>query len=541
MTARARRPVPGVRATDSDFGERMNKRPLPFVCLVSVLLACVVPPVHAQEPTSSEDGLTPGVAEVALPIMLTESGLAGPGWSWLRARSDSARYVLFGEQHGVDGLAELIGELSAQVGFDVLAIEAGPWITHRLNETPVREVLADAPHSLAFDYDGDVELISRFDASGSGEIWGLDQSVTAIHPFARVAEISPSARGRRVAAGLSLKASLKFGEYLRQSHPVDFEVLSELTSESGDPEIPLIIDALQLSSRIYTTFRSGDRSGAAAIRERYMIDRFDSYMAAWAERDGRSPRVLMKMGGAHLIKGIGPNGVSTLGEHLESRVAGTESDALHIGIRGYAPDRSPVPLEGLFGDAVQAIVLPTATLLELNGGTTGLLEESDLRGFDALVYLRPSNGASRAFVADSERQFEARTIRTLVVGFGPLALLLLFSLGWLALVAWGRVRRRPGPSMSFSGLVVASFAHLVILGLQISAILSTAPGAASPTTGWIPAGLAGLAVLSVGVVAVGLRTDPRSRISYAVAAAWAVSLAWVAVSAWRWNIGGMLG
>ena len=186
-----------------------------FIFVVTVYLWALTAIAQAQSPTVSdlsEERSEPDSASIwqqaSLPLVVAEDGLDGPAADWLRARTAASQFILFGEQHGVEGVAETVTAAYTEFydqGFTFLALEAGPWITQRYSDGPVDAALMKWPYSLAFDYDGDVELLetveARFDVSGQ-KIWGLDQSITAIHPLQRLQKLprlrklraSPAAR-----------------------------------------------------------------------------------------------------------------------------------------------------------------------------------------------------------------------------------------------------------------------------------------------------------------------------------------------------------
>ena len=120
-------------------------------------------------------------SKVFLPLDQANDSLRGPGALWLLDRARECQYVMFGEQHGVEGIAQLVeavyGDLQTS-GFEYLALEIGPWISERLSQDGVTATIQRFPHSIAFDYDGDIQLMRFAESTSSNRgqtIWGMDQ------------------------------------------------------------------------------------------------------------------------------------------------------------------------------------------------------------------------------------------------------------------------------------------------------------------------------------------------------------------------------
>jgi len=168
-----------------------------------------------------------------------EAAEGEPGWVWLEERAAGAQFILFGEQHYVAGIARTVetgyGRVQPQ-GFDAIALEASPWLARRMNADGVTATLTDYPYELAFRVDGMVSLFRAVEAqagSPSDAFWGLDQPVTAIHGYQALGETLPTGAARRMARGLSRKASLQFGEYLRHPHDDDIDALRAAAGRVG--------------------------------------------------------------------------------------------------------------------------------------------------------------------------------------------------------------------------------------------------------------------------------------------------------------------
>ena len=160
----------------------------------------------------------------------------------------AATYVMFGEQHGVDGIAPIVTSSFRRLqddGFRTLALEMGPWIASQLMQEGVDVALARYPHSVAFDSNGDLELMRTAAAVAQqvGEgLWGLDQASNAIHPYQRLEQLAPTYSAGRMARGAFLKAALQFGEYSRHDNAQDLAALRDAFGADPDPEVAEILE-----------------------------------------------------------------------------------------------------------------------------------------------------------------------------------------------------------------------------------------------------------------------------------------------------------
>lgn len=494
----------------------------------------------------------------SFPIQIDDGKLAGTGGEMIIEESKQVQFLLFGEEHGVDRIPDVVAATYAtlyQAGFQFLALEMGPWFADRVSRVGVDVALESYPHSLAFDYDGTVDLLkiveSRFKGTGDA-FWGLDQSVTAIHPFARLAQILPTAHARRAARGLFLKSALQAGEYLPNDHSADLKALRGLAGPQISDEAALILDSLETSMKIYVAYRTKEREHGIWIsdilREQYMMARLDTKLAE-AVSDGIAiPKVIFQMGGAHLMRGVGPNGVTTLGEHAE-KVAGSNGlGTFHIAIRSYRPD-SLLP-ESIFASDSNIAMIdaePIRSSLPLSDQPDAerrLIR--DLRQFDAIIYLRDSDNDDRDVVRQYEVQFKRSLLTKLSIIAVPL--LAIFSIcvptiRQLWSLVTGEQPRCLAPFGPWVFLLLASVGLTVAAGLQVTRLLNANhPALSSLSTGNVASVIQSLAAtVTVGLIVVTLWKrwwPPTFRLHFMAVSAGILGL--VAFMSY-WNFGAMVG
>lgn len=197
------------------------------------LLTCVA----FCEAAAAQDGPEPGIHETvaayleqnAYEVALSaEGGLEGPAKEWFRAEAAGSQFVFIGEEHDVREVPILVGALWRELvplGYEHVAIEAGPWLGDRLDKfarfadrqalshfqgatwprLPNNSVPPISEEDVAFYAElGSVSGPHR--KSAAPLIWGLDAEYRAAPLLKRLAELSPRVMFRlgayRAARGL---------------------------------------------------------------------------------------------------------------------------------------------------------------------------------------------------------------------------------------------------------------------------------------------------------------------------------------------------
>jgi hypothetical protein len=534
-------------------------------------IAASAPHQEAGSPPASADRSEAALQSHSYAISTGADGFSGPGVDWIVTSAENAQFVMFGEQHGVDAIPRFVAdayELLQPAGFDHLALEIGPWIALQLSTLPVDEVIARYPHSITFDGNGELELLrtaQRLGNPDSGRLfWGIDQMITAIHPLERMVELSSSPGEARMARGFLLKSLLKTGQYLRQGHYFDLGALRGAFEPARGTEAELILDAAEVSMRIFTLYRQRRIDESVQLRETYMGELLRLQHDDAALPGAPLPRAVFKMGGAHIMEGIGPNGIPTLGDFAQKLAATHGSDALNIGIRAYSAELFGFPrelIEGRDGILIDTRALrpmlaadssgdePSAPLASL---AAALSEErrADIMGFDAVIFLNTPATAPEDEIRGAETTWRQGVVRRVA----PIALCLLILLSGLALplvtITRAILRRQPAPedAPALAGLVAAAYAlgASASIGWQAAVLLRNP---LQQPIGWQPAALGPLAFLLLltgalvmsGYAAAAWRRGLGSipgRLHYTIMSAAAAALV---VLCWMWRLPGIPG
>lgn len=390
------------------------------LCLLSLFLPCHL--IWSQEIE----------ADYLFPIHEKQDGFHGAGVDWIMDSAADKQFVLIGEQHGIEGIAALTRDVYDRLhpeGFHHLVLETDAWTAEQLNEEGLTQTIQNYPFAIAFDYDEDLELIetalTTTDQSTEA-IWGIDQVFIAIHPFDHLRQLAHSLRAKRLANGAFLKAALRMGNYIREDHLTDLEQLEIAFQDHPSEEVREVLEEIRSSMEIYTIWASGDKSRSSAIREQFMKDKFDAYLRA--NSSSGLPKAIIKLGGAHTLYGIGPNGVLTLGDHAREVAIKAGSQTLSLGIRRFHPEYAIID-SSVFGEE-DGLLLDTKRWMEAHSGDTMSLTEFQrrhLQGFDGIIYFKDATSAKKTVISPHERVFRSRIIKSLIP-IGILALLCLTSL-----------------------------------------------------------------------------------------------------------------
>lgn len=265
-------------------------------------------------------------------LAFENGALSGPGAELLAREMAAAQFFLIGEQHATATIAEVSTALHREavgLGYAYSAVEIGP---HSARE--VERIVRSGPGRLAatlreptLDFSVPflfwaeeatlAEEMVTLSPSRSEAIWGLDQefvgSLRMLMPGLEALARTPAQRQ----AVADLRARSDAEPMVLGQMPAD--ALASLSTAFGTrgAGAALVAD-LVLSNRIYAPFtgRGGSGLEANTLRETYMKRNFISRFSAAETRDGRPPRVFLKFGANHMMRGLSTTNVPTLGNFI---------------------------------------------------------------------------------------------------------------------------------------------------------------------------------------------------------------------------------
>lgn len=321
---------------------------------ILIVHACLVSPSPARAQSTLLDSL---LQAHRYPLGVDGGRLTGAGADVLLRAAASAQFVALAEPHNVKQVPELTTSLfrvlNERLGFQYLAIEAGPVIT-RTAASGARRGVADSTYALArrypngFAFDTDQEMamiaaVARLSGATVAPVWGVDQAFGGLHVLERLHALAPSAGARAVAERVlahagEFDAARGEGENRYISHrarPEDFTELRRVYAPGPGSEADALLRTLETSHRIYQNNIRASRTvltGYESNREReeYMKEMFmEGYRAAVAAGDAM-PRVLLKLGHWHTIRGQNWGNVFTLGNFVSELARANGRDAVHV-------------------------------------------------------------------------------------------------------------------------------------------------------------------------------------------------------------------
>jgi hypothetical protein len=397
------------------------------------LLGLIIAPVYSAAAQESRASAEQIVARATLPLAFENGVLSGPGAERLIQEAQSAQFVILIESHNDHATPLLTADLFRQLhqahGFNYLAIEQDPFgmeaASDRSRRGHLDRIAAYArsyPYSYTFITDGELKLLAvagQVSNARSQPIWGVDQVFGATALLEELLALSRTDDARHIAQALLQDARTaedrRDEQGLRDQRNHHFvsspaadlpRRLAELRQAMG-PEpgtrAEELLNAIQISAEVYSYFhraRELDEAGAPLgllnnwVREDWMKHRFMHHYRA-AERAGdRQPRVLVKAGYWHAVRGRGPGNVFTLGNFLHEFAIANGNSAVSVQVlplREWWPDHASVDQE--YRVLVAADAMDKASLVDLRplrphlhmGNSFGL-EGVALRTFRDLVF-----------------------------------------------------------------------------------------------------------------------------------------------------------
>jgi hypothetical protein len=301
-----------------------------------------VPPALAlfAAPLAAQDSLTALLRANAHPMQADADGrLSGPGAELLLAAGRDAQFFLVGEEHGVAEIPRVVAGLFrelAPAGYRHLAIETGEFLAAELN----RRVLADAngaayagfvrehfPGAPFYNWREDAALLRTavHAAGGGGDVlWGLDYDIVADrYTLRRLRDIAPTPRARAAAEAVIARADSALRQALATQNPGllmmfggpddVYARLREAYAPAPGSEADRIIRLMETTREINAFWGRGEGYLSNLNRSRLNKRQLMRFLDAATAREGRMPRVMMKFGSSHMVRGRSFSNVFDLG------------------------------------------------------------------------------------------------------------------------------------------------------------------------------------------------------------------------------------
>jgi hypothetical protein len=293
----------------------------------------------------------------------SDGAFEGDGWERILADGERAQFFVVGEQHGVADILALETALHAALarrGYTHAALEMGPYSTVKVERLvrsgagALEAYVRPRERTWLFPFLGwkeEVRLAEQYVRLSPAKqaLWGLDQEYVGSAPI--LLELlrprANTAAQRAAVVGLAA-ASAANPELVKDLRAAGLQPLAEAFAK--DPRALRIIADYRLSGEIYAPFTTpgGKIYPANLARENYMKRNFAEAFARAERAEGRPPKVFMKLGGNHAMRGFSASTVPALGNFLAEWGMPRDLAALTVMVDCVA-DRPNPPCQPYFG------------------------------------------------------------------------------------------------------------------------------------------------------------------------------------------------
>jgi hypothetical protein len=329
------------------------------LCLIAASAA------SAQTPQAPQARLLEALQANRLPLTMSDGRPAGPGWDWLVREARNARFTLIGEEHGVAETAQLTAALFTALrgsGYSRFAIELSPVIAQDVEAAArrngvqgIEDFLTGSVTFTFYNLHEEARLLADvIQAAPRNErvLWGFDREIFNDRYLISKLEPRVPPGARAAFARLKEASTNAWARNERTKNPDDMFILAE---DSGlvsapraawphpDRESDAVMRTLEASLAIETAERGG---GAWPYMER---------RAQWGRSNvaallrAESPKILMKFGYNHMIRGANYFNGFDIGAMADEVAALTGDRAFHVLVLPGPGSRQAVLGAGGFG------------------------------------------------------------------------------------------------------------------------------------------------------------------------------------------------
>jgi hypothetical protein len=321
------------------------------VCLLLLSIA----PAVASEPTkppAPDAALRAAASEQRLRLSHDGTNFSGPGWDFLLAEGRQAQFFAIGEEHGIAENPKFVAALFATLvehDYRRLTIEVSPPLAtaldtalhdgglaglHRFYREPGSE-----PAFYGMREEAELLASARSVAPDRELLWGTDYEVGGDrHLLRQLATMPKPAAAQRALDALTTASTESWRQYAETGSP------QYIFSFSGDPALvtavkrawpersddaSLMLDTLEETLEINKLWVSGQ---AWRSNERRAAFLRRSFLQHWqrATRDGNPPRVVLKFGASHVMRGSNTTDTFDIGSLLPALAALQGRDSFHL-------------------------------------------------------------------------------------------------------------------------------------------------------------------------------------------------------------------
>ncbi|HEX7677554.1 MAG TPA: hypothetical protein VF713_05480 [Thermoanaerobaculia bacterium] len=391
----------------------------------AIFLALFATSLAAAEP---EIPLQTALEANRFPIALADGKLSGSGMEVIAGSATTAQFVMISEPHNSRRVPEwttaLFEYLHRADSFNYLAVENGAAIMDLYSKDRDHDAAVRTgrryPNGLQFTTDQELTMfadVAKISTAKSAPLWGVDRPTGVLETFERLSAIAATAEARKAAEAMAAEArpyeQERYGKnvsYLAEIAPERLELFARTYRAVPGSEAEFLVRQLITAVRNIRDFRDAATRGTGYLsnleREEIMKELFiRDYRRA--ERGGdKSPRVLLKLGHWHLIRGMSWGHVFTLGNFVSELAASHGLGSLSIGVFLNNPtgdygvlssgaDYKPLADAALADGDTLIDVRPLRPLVHSGRVKVNAEMERVIFGFDLVLLMRSDRGDYR--------------------------------------------------------------------------------------------------------------------------------------------------
>jgi hypothetical protein len=291
----------------------------------------------------------------SLTLELRDGALSGPGADFILSTAGNAQFVALGEDHNNMEIPELTAALfrvlQTRFGYHYFIEEQDPATMQRISRPPLRGHLDSLvalarrySHAFTFVSDQELRMLADIGATSSAKtdpIWGCDQAFGVSIALEDLMALPLTNTARSYVKALRDSANAK--ERIRDldgNHYIATDStaaasladLNRLVDPTTGSPADLLVHNLVVSNRIYRNWLEGRRYQANYEREEYMKGCFLEHYRQAESAGHEPPRVLMKFGHNHLVRGFGYTNLQSLGDFVSQFAVAEGAHSFHVAV-----------------------------------------------------------------------------------------------------------------------------------------------------------------------------------------------------------------
>ena len=337
----------------------ISRRDLLFASGISLLLgtpafrksAPAAPPRgHSQTLDRRAARFLEALQRNRLPLTMS-NGPAGRGWDWLVEEARNARFTLIGEEHGVAETAHFSGALFNALrgsGYSRMAIELSPIIAQDIEAAARHKGLQGildffaAPDTWSPMYLREEAqfLASVISAAPRNQrvLWGLDRELFSDRYLISKLDAKVPRRARETFTRLKEASTNAWARHQQNPNAENLFIFSQDPTvvsavradwPNPDRESDKILRTLEESLAINAVARTGSAWASAHRRAQWKRNNLAARLREEQQR-GSPPKVMLKFGYNHMIRGANYVNVFDLGAMTDEIAALSGGGAFHI-------------------------------------------------------------------------------------------------------------------------------------------------------------------------------------------------------------------